>query len=431
MRILCVGDVQLVPALRERGHEIRVLGGPDKPTHPGQDSRLFFSPPQKARDLVKDAVQTFAPDALLVGDDSSPLLHLGLEHYALPRLWWSIDTHLHVRWHRHFAAQFHRVMGAQRPFLKALRDLSGRPAKWLPLFFPEALSFRPWEERQEGAVFVGTLDKTRNPRRVAFFEALQKRLPVRVLQGNYRKIYAGARIVVNQAVAGDLNNRIFEAMGCGTALVTETLPQGFRDIGEPGKHFFTYTSGDVEGAAQAIEALLVDPARCEALARAGHAQIQEHHLASHRAALVDRLLKEACEAPSATTSPTARDHLAYAHWLVSRLSYPEPLQAFFRSEALRRAETYLKREDNAYPWSRLIVAEGLVQEGRWKKAGEHLKAIEPPDDSDFMETFSPMRAVIAAKALDPVEALYWIRRGLRLVPESPILLDMADKIKRA
>lgn len=428
MRILCIGDVQLAPALRAIGHEIRILGGPDKQMGLKEDSRIFFNPPSEARQLVKASVDSFRPEAIFVGDDSSPLLHLGLEHYELPRLWWSIDTHLHARWHQHFAAQFHRVMGAQRPFLKKIRDGENRPAKWMPLFFPEPIPFTPWDQRTEGVTFVGTLDKTKNPRRVAFFEALQKRIPVRVVQGNYRKVYCQSQIVVNQAVAGDLNNRIFEAMGCGAALVTEALPQGFRDIGEPGQDFLTYTRDDVEAAAQIIESLWADPKRCEAMARRGYDQVQSKHLASHRANLVDSLLRETQERTT-SASRQARDRLVYAHLLISRLSYPEPLQQFFVSEAKRRAEVLLKRDDDAYPWAHLLLAELHVGAGRWKKAGELLKAVDPPDDADYLEVFAPMRAVISAQATDPVEALYWIRRGLRLVPESPILLDMAEKLK--
>lgn len=431
MRMLCVGDIQLVPALRAIGHDIHVLGGPDLERGGRQDSRIFFANPATARDLVKDAITAHKPEVLLVGDDSSPLLHLGLEHVELPRLWWSIDTHLHARWHRHFAAQFHRVLGAQRPYLKKLRDMAGRPAKWMPLFFPEPLPFTPWDERSLGVTFVGTLDKTKNPRRVAFFEALRERLPVQVLQGNYRKVYRQSRIVINQAVAGDLNNRIFEAMGCGAALVTEALPQGFRDIAEPGTDFLIYPSGDVDAAAQAIESLLQDPVRCEAMARSGWAKVHARHLAEHRATLVDRLLRDGNLLGDAglKVTPAARDGLAYAHLLASRLSYPDALRQFFAAEAKRRAEALMKREDADYPWSRLLLADLHVQAGQWKKASAHLKAIEAPEDSDFLEVFAPMRAVVAAQASDPVEALYWIRRGLRFAPESAILLEMEGKLR--
>jgi len=428
MRILCIGDIQLASALRELGHELHVLGCPDRISQTKRDSRIFFERPAQARQLVAEAVAAHKPEVLIVGDDSSPLLHLGLEHYELPRLWWSIDTHLHVNWHRHFSTQFHRVMGAQRPFLKELRDSSGRPAKWLPLFFPAAIPFTPWPERRGGVTFVGTLDKTKNPRRVAFFEALSRRLPVQVLQGDYRKIYRNSQIVINQAVAGDLNYRLFEAMGCGAALVTENLPQGFRDIATPGEEFLTYAPGDVEDAAKAIESLLAEPARCEQLARAGYEKINQNHLAMHRALFFDGMLKETASS-CAKATPEAKDRLAYAHWVVARLNYPEPLRVFFASEALRRATAYRNRGDHPYPWSHLILAESAVQAGQWKKAGKLLKAMDPPDDTAFMEVFAPIRAVVAAQAMDQVEALYWVRRGLRVAPANTVLLEMDEKLK--
>jgi hypothetical protein len=60
MKILCIGDVQLAPALRALGHEIRVLGGPDKQSGLREDSRIFFRQPTEARNGVKAAVGSLA-----------------------------------------------------------------------------------------------------------------------------------------------------------------------------------------------------------------------------------------------------------------------------------------------------------------------------------------------------------------------------------
>lgn len=432
MRILCLGDIQLASPLRAMGHEVKVLGGPDLEVKQHEDSRIFFGKPQEAKTLLREAIAKHKPEALLMGDDSSPMIHLGHEEVELPRLWWSIDTHLHGAWHVHLARSFHRVFGAQKPHLHRLRDAKGREAAWLPLFFPEALAFTPWSERNTPVTFVGTLDAGKNPKRVAFFEALGKRLPLQISKGHYRKFYTHSKVVINQAVAGDLNNRVVEAMGCGAALVTEALPQGFSGIAKPGSDFLTYAPGDVEAAAKAIQSLLDDDPACEAMARAGHEQVHTRHLGKHRAADIDAVLRTGSangDWEPGPATPEALDRLAYVHGVLSRLGYPEDLRRFFGSESKRRAEALLKRDDHAYPWSRLALAEMAVQSGDWKSAGPRLRDFEPVEEPEYMEAFSPIRAVMAAQTGDGVEALYWVRRGLRITPDNGVLLQMQEKLK--
>jgi hypothetical protein len=432
MRILCLGDTQLATPLRALGHDIRVLGAYDSERDQKEDSEIFFRDPGTAPDLVLAAVAAHRAEAILMGDDSSPLIHLGHENLAMPRLWWSIDTHLHSAWHVHLSPSFHRVFGAQKPFLKRLHNAQGKPATWLPLFFPEAMPFTSWSQRTEAVTFVGTLDATKNPRRLAFLEALKENLgpdiQVKIAKGNYRKHYVQSRMVINQAVAGDVNNRVFEAMGCGTVLVTPAVKQGYAGIGEAGRDFITYPPNNAKAAAEAIRTWLKDDAACEKMARAGQQQVHEHHLASHRAAILDQALRNPA-LPSEVAHAEAQDRLTYAHLLVSRLGYPTALREFFVAATQRRGERLLKKDDGAYPWSRLSLAELAVQAGRWKLAKSWLSDFEPTEEVEYMEVFSPMRAVIAIQAGDVVEALYWVRRGLRVAPQNPILLKMEEKLK--
>lgn len=83
----------------------------------------------------------------------------------------------------------------------------------------------------------------------------------------------GAKIVVNGAIdmagADRGNMRIWEALGCGAAMVSDAghYPDGM----DPGKHFLTYRS--VDEAISHIRELVADDDKRRQLADAGHAMI--------------------------------------------------------------------------------------------------------------------------------------------------------------
>lgn len=86
-----------------------------------------------------------------------------------------------------------------------------------------------------------------------------------------------AKIVVNGAIdmAGDDrgNMRVWEALGCGAALVTDSgrYPD---DMNEP-QHFLTYATPDE--AVQRVRDLIADPDERSKIAQAGHALIAERY----------------------------------------------------------------------------------------------------------------------------------------------------------
>ena len=78
-------------------------------------------------------------------------------------------------------------------------------------------------------VFVGNLNATVNPDRVAFFQALQSLTTVSVRQGDYADLYGECSIGLNQSLDGELNFRNFEVLASGSALLTEVDLDGMAD----------------------------------------------------------------------------------------------------------------------------------------------------------------------------------------------------------
>lgn len=98
-----------------------------------------------------------------------------------------------------------------------------------------------------------------------------------------------SKLVINRhgAVAGPyaVNMRMFESTGSGALLVTEAK-QNLRDLFEPDREVLAYHSQ--QEAAELAAAVLADPARLDAIARAGQQRTLNEHTYAHRAeALID------------------------------------------------------------------------------------------------------------------------------------------------
>jgi hypothetical protein len=183
---------------------------------------------------------------------------------------------------------FDHIYSAQRDFMPELQS-RGITAEWMPLWASRIVDAS--SEKKYGATFVGNLNAKLNPERVAFFEALQQVVPIHIAHGEYWKIFPHAEVTVNQTVKGDLNFRVFEAMMCGSALLTERSENGLLDLFTDGEHLRTYQKNDVLGAAEIIREMCQNVTETRRLADRGRQRILEAHLPIHRATVMNQCLK--------------------------------------------------------------------------------------------------------------------------------------------
>lgn len=230
----------------------------------------------------------FTPDCIVWLDHSGPVTVLGLEDVEVPCLLYSVDTHHHHFRHAASALGFDHVCVAQKDLMHYFDD-SQTPTSWLPLWASEYVESS--ETKKYGAVFVGTLNAKLNPKRVDFFETMQRIIPIEVLEGHFPSIFPYAEIVLNQTVKGDLNFRVFEAMMCGALLLTERSGNGLLDLFQDDTHLVTYTPNDPQDAAEKVHYLLSNPARMRLIAQQGRAEILAKHTAMHRAQTLDQILR--------------------------------------------------------------------------------------------------------------------------------------------
>lgn len=254
-------------------------------------------------DLVH--IAGFEPDVLVVADKSRAPFVLGVEDFPCLTVFYSVDSHIHS-WQPYYAQAFDTC-------LVSLRDHQSRfagaylPAErvwWSPAFAWPYDGPEPDIVKDMDCVFVGTVNANL-PQRAAFLERVGAQLPgLRVVTGAYRELYARSRVVLNHCEHGDLNFRVFEAMGCGSCLVTPRIGHGLTDLFREGEHLRCYAADTCDsGACVSVEAaadeavaqvchLLDHPDKAERMGRTALECIDNAHRAVHRAGSFSRAVRE-------------------------------------------------------------------------------------------------------------------------------------------
>lgn len=280
MKILLLNQDWFADDFRACGHEVVTAG-----TRTHLDLLLEF-PIEDIHSLLARLPNGFYPDRIVVYDESAAIFVSGLEDIDIPLLFYSVDTHHHKEIHKHLAAIFDLNYVAHKDYVEVLKESASR-VEWLPLW--ASCNMTPSDQKEYGAVFVGSLNAKLNPERVHFFTELQKVAPVLVKSGDFSTIFPKSEIVINQTVKGDLNFRVFEAMMSGAMLLTEDSENGLHDLFESGTHLVTYKKNDVQDAAEKIKYYLEHKEEAKRIANAGRSEILRLHSSKQRA---ERILND-------------------------------------------------------------------------------------------------------------------------------------------
>ncbi|MDR0465793.1 MAG: glycosyltransferase [Deltaproteobacteria bacterium] len=241
-------------------------------------------------DLVAKA--GWEPDVLVVADKSRPPFVLGVEDMPCLTVAYCVDTHIHS-WLPFYAQAFDLCLASLRDHLRLFtgRALSQERIHWFPAFAKDDDRQAPLVEEWD-CLFVGTLNKDKTPKRMAFLRELRALAPgLHAVSGDYRRLFPKGRVALNHCEAGDLNFRVFEALGCGTCLLTPRIGHGLLDLFQDGVHLVAYEPDDARDAARRLEELLANPLKRSMLRTAGLAAIDAGHRARHRAEQLSNLLR--------------------------------------------------------------------------------------------------------------------------------------------
>ena len=218
-------------------------------------------------------------DLYLVIDDGRQYL---LPPELSPRACWAIDTHMDFDWNLRRAREFDYLFAAQRDGAERLREEGIDRCQWLPLACDPGIH-RPYASENEFDVcFVGNLVQGK---RLQLLRVIQRYFPRHFVGQAYfeemARIYSQSHVAFNRSVKNDLNMRVFEALGCGTLLLTNDLADhGQGELFRDGVHLATYR--DAEELVDKIRFYLAKSTARERIAQAGRREVVENHTYRHR-----------------------------------------------------------------------------------------------------------------------------------------------------
>lgn len=200
---------------------------------------------------------------LLVGDThhfASPLRTL-LAYGAMESFDAVVLDHTRQHAHAFLEAGFDRVYWIPAvDYALRRRDISAAPDRPLT-FVGQVGAFHPWRRHMLDRLVAAGLPLT----------------AMRAPPETAADIYAASQVTLNVSLNGDLNLRVFEALGAGGFLLTDALSPdaGLERCFTPGRHLVTYRSPDelVEMARHYLD----HPDQAMAIRRAGQAHLLEAH----------------------------------------------------------------------------------------------------------------------------------------------------------
>jgi O-antigen biosynthesis protein len=228
-------------------------------------------------ELARVPVEGF--DLYLFIDDG---LEYPLRADLRPSAWWAIDTHLSPDWCGERAGNFDFVFAAQRDGAELLRRAGHASACWLPLACDPEFHRRHQGPKAFDISFVGHLFP--GPRS-ELVELIRSHFPNTFVGQKFfddmARAYSESRLVFNRSLRNDINMRVFEALACGSLLITNDLTDNGQDeLFQDGIHLATYS--DEDDLLDKIRYYLRNEDIRERIAGVGRSEALSKHTYRHR-----------------------------------------------------------------------------------------------------------------------------------------------------
>lgn len=291
MNILLVNQAWFKDELIALGHNVLYAnwkgGGLD----------ISFNWNSSVKELYSTFPSSFIPDRIIYFDDSGIPALFDIENAPCPTLFMSVDTHHHHYWHKYYLQCFSHTLIAQKDFFDKFSEdpLVSGSISWFPLWASKDII--PITIKDINVSFRGTLDESLHPSRLSFFQSVAKQIDIDYAEGPYPDVYARSKIVLNEAVRGDLNFRVFEAMMSGAMLVTPRVGNGLEELFIDGEDLVLYEEGNAADASEKLHYYLENDLERVRIASNGRRKVIEEHSLKSRAKKIEDLLVDLKIAP--------------------------------------------------------------------------------------------------------------------------------------
>ncbi|MCK5558348.1 MAG: glycosyltransferase, partial [Candidatus Hydrogenedentes bacterium] len=255
-------------------------------------------------DIKRALPEGFEPELLLWVESGVNFTPPDIASVGCPRVCYLIDSHVNLDWHLKWARVFDFVFVAQKRYIPQFKEAGCREAHWLPLACdPESHCRYDDVEKKYDVGFVGSLTE-HHARRVQLLQRLSERFNVhkeRCFLEDMVRVFNESRIVFNTALMDDMNMRVFEALACGSLLVTDRAEgSGLEELFRDGEHLVIY---DDSNLVDKVEYYLERQDLRERVARQGREEVLACHTYAHRAAELERVVFSAIDKSEKVRKP--------------------------------------------------------------------------------------------------------------------------------
>ncbi|HDN67792.1 MAG TPA: methyltransferase domain-containing protein [Firmicutes bacterium] len=235
------------------------------------------------RQVVEELSPAWQPDLLLWVESVYGYLPKGIGQLPFPTACYLIDSHLHLREHLKWVEGFNFIFVAQRQYIPEFERAGFKNVYWLPLACDPQVHRKFDVKKVYEIGFAGSLTPEHRERR-RLLTLLCQQFNVHIDRKFFREmalLFSRSKIVFNHSVRNDLNMRVFEALCCGSMLLTdEARGGGLNELFRDREHLVIYRNQQelVELARYYLE----HPEEREEIARKGREEALAKHTFDHR-----------------------------------------------------------------------------------------------------------------------------------------------------
>ncbi|MBI5741870.1 MAG: glycosyltransferase [Nitrospirae bacterium] len=261
------------------------------------------------RDILRQLPSDFRPDLFLWIDQNVNNVPVNLEYLDCPRVALFGDTHLgDINSRLQYAVNYDYVFVMfNRQHVPHFREAGCRKVFWSPAACDPEIHCKISADKIYPVSFVGSTHPYLHQDRVRLLDFLIRRnidvfVDSKLLQ-EMSLIFSRSKMVLNRSLADDLNQRVFEALGTGSLLLTNRLGRdsGLEDLFKDRQHLVLYDNQ--EDLAGLVRYYLEHEDEREKIALAGYNEVLGKHTYDRRVEdIIRTVLNDISRGPEAKSS---------------------------------------------------------------------------------------------------------------------------------